>query len=116
MFDVTYHSEQALVVPTLDCNDNTEGSGPCVAVSCSSSVKEPAQHLYPLGVALNSIWLYITLVCMFDNADAFYTIATMCNLEYIKVAFHNGNGCEVRCIVESEILPHRPVLVCFLNS
>lgn len=53
---------------------------------------------------------------MFDNADAFYTIATMCNLEYIKVAFRNGNGCEVRCIVESEILPHRPVLVRFLNS
>lgn len=52
-------------------------ASPGVLVSCSSSLKDPVQRLWPLGVTLKYIWLYITSVCIFDNADAFYMIAPM---------------------------------------
>lgn len=60
MFDVTHHLEQFLMVPTVDtvmimvkevAHFQPIGS-PSVSVSCSSSLKEPIQCLWPLGVAL----------------------------------------------------------------
>lgn len=60
---------------------------PRVPVSCSSSLKEPVQRLWPLGVALRYIWPYITIVCIFDSADAFYMITPMCSVECIKATF-----------------------------
>lgn len=53
---------------------------PSVPVSCRSSLKDPVQCLWPLGVALKYIRLYITFVCIFDSADAFYMIVPMCNV------------------------------------
>lgn len=101
MCDVAYHSEQSLMVPRLDvvmimvkevAHFQPVGSLG-VPVSCSSSSKDPVQHLWPLGLALKYIWLYITSVCIFDSADAFYMIVPMCNVQCIKASFHNGNGC-----------------------
>lgn len=124
MFDAAYHSQRPLMVPTLDdvmimvkevAHFQPVGS-PRVPVSCSSSLKEPVQSLWPLGIALKYIWLYITLVCVFDNADAFYMIVPTCNAECNKATFHNGNGCVVLCIMEPEIISYRPLLVCYLNS
>lgn len=121
MFDVAYHSERPFMVPTLDAvmimvkevaHFQPVGS-PSVPVSCSSSLKDPVRRLWPVGVALKYIWLYITSVCIFDNANAFYM---MCNVECIKAAFHNSNGCVVPCIMEPEIISYRPLLVCYLNS
>lgn len=43
-----------------------------VPVSCSSSLKHTVELLWPLAVALKYIWLYITSVCISDNATAFY--------------------------------------------
>lgn len=60
---------------------------PRVPVSCSSSLKEPVQRLWSLGVALKYIWPYITIVCIFDSADAFYMITPMCSVECIKATF-----------------------------
>lgn len=54
---------------------------PGVPVSCSSSLKDPVQHLWPLGVALKYIELYITI---FDSADAFYMIRPACSAECIQ--------------------------------
>lgn len=82
-----------LMVPTVDtvsimveevAHFQPVGS-PRVPVSCSSSLKEPIQR--PLGVALIYIWPYITIVCIFDNADAFYMITPMCSVECIKAMF-----------------------------
>lgn len=63
MFDVAYRSERPLTVPTLDAvmimvkevaHFQPLGS-PSVQVSCSSSFKDPVQHLWPLAVALKYI-------------------------------------------------------------
>ncbi len=92
MFDIAYNSEQPLMVSTVDtvmimvkevAHFQPVGSR-CVPVGCSSSLKDPVQHLPPVGVALKSVWLYITLVCIFDSADAFYMIAPTCSVESIK--------------------------------
>lgn len=72
MFDVAYHSEWPFMVPTLDTvmimvkevAHFQPVSSPSVLVSCSSSLKDPVQRLWPLGVALKSIWHYITSVCI----------------------------------------------------
>lgn len=124
MFDIAYHSERSFMVPPLYAvmimvkkvaHFQPVGS-PSVPVNCSSSLKDPVQRLWPVGGALKYIWLYITSVCIFDIANAFYMIAPMCNVECIKAAFHNGNGCVVPCIMEPEIISYRPLLVCYLVS
>lgn len=112
MFDVAYHIEKPLTVSTLDAvmimvkevaHFQPVGSA-SAPVSCSSPLKDPVQRLWPLAVALKYIWLYITSVCVFDSADAFYMISPMCNVECIKTAFHTVNGSVVFCVMEPEII------------
>lgn len=77
-------------------------------MSCGSSLKEPVQHLWPMGGTLKYIWLYITSMYMFDSADAFYMIAPMCKaLEYIKAAYRNGNGSAGLCDIAPQMISCR---------
>lgn len=73
IFDVAYRSERPLMAPTLySVMIMVKEVAHYQPVSCSSSLKDPVQHMWPLGVALKYIWLHITSVCVFDNTDTFY--------------------------------------------